>query len=163
MKISKHGLSGILGLLCVEQDVGNLKKIDFQELWVPVRRTRRRKSQKLQFLEVPTDVVAAAQLRRHQAINVQQMMVAVLRARRLEAGINGPGDAEMTDRGSDFGVKRGTRITKMVVPPILNICVWNHSIMVWTLVPPSQAMGSKVGYGFLCAQGCSPRTAVKSE
>ena len=34
------------------------------------------------------------------------MMVAVLRARQLLAGINGPGDAEMEDRGSDIGEER---------------------------------------------------------
>ena len=71
-----------------------------------MRRTRRQKSQKLHFLEVPTDIVAVAQLRRHQAIGVQQTMVAVQRARQLEAGINGPGDAEMANRGSDIGEER---------------------------------------------------------
>ena len=71
-----------------------------------MRRTRRRKSQKLHFLEVPTDIVAAAQLPRHQAINAQQTIVAVLRARQLEAWINGPRDAEMADRGSDIGEER---------------------------------------------------------
>ena len=60
----------------------------------------------MHFLEVSTDIVAAAQLRRHQAIDVQQMMVAVLRARQLEAGINGLGDAGMADRGSDIGEER---------------------------------------------------------
>ena len=95
-----------MGLLCAKQGVGNLNKWTFRNSGTPVRRTRRRKSQKLHFLEVSTDIVAAAQLRRHQAINVQQMMVAVLRARQLLAGINGPGDAEMEDRGSDIGEER---------------------------------------------------------
>ena len=66
-EISKNTLSGILGLLCAEQDVENLKNMYFQELWdscaqdktseiatnptsgnygTPVRRTKRQKSQK---------------------------------------------------------------------------------------------------------------------
>ena len=40
---SKNGLSGILGLLCEEQNVGNLKKWTFRISGTPVRRTRRRK------------------------------------------------------------------------------------------------------------------------
>ena len=32
-EISKNGLAGILGLLCAEQNVRNLKNIDFQEFW----------------------------------------------------------------------------------------------------------------------------------
>ena len=32
-EISKNALSAILGLLCAEQDVGNLKQKYFQELW----------------------------------------------------------------------------------------------------------------------------------
>ena len=67
----KNARSGNLGLLCAEQDVGNLKRctsrnsgtpvhrtrrrksqnMDFQEFWTPVRRTRRRKPQKLHCLE----------------------------------------------------------------------------------------------------------------
>ena len=45
-EISKNALSGILGLLCAEQDVGNLKKWTFRNSGAPVRRTRRLKSQK---------------------------------------------------------------------------------------------------------------------
>ena len=44
--LKKHALSGILGLLCAEQDVGNLKKCTSKNSGTPVRRTRRRKSQK---------------------------------------------------------------------------------------------------------------------
>ena len=51
-EISKHGLSGILGLLCAEQDVGDLKKCTFRNSGTPVRRTRRRKSQKMHFQEL---------------------------------------------------------------------------------------------------------------
>ena len=43
----KNGLSGILGLLCAEQDVGNLNKCAFRNSGTPVRRTRRRKSPKM--------------------------------------------------------------------------------------------------------------------
>ena len=50
-EISKSRLSGILGLLCAEQDVGNLKKCTFRSSGTPVRRTRRRKSQKMHFQE----------------------------------------------------------------------------------------------------------------
>ena len=38
--------SVILGLLCAEQEVGNLKKCTFSNYGTPVGRTRRRKSQK---------------------------------------------------------------------------------------------------------------------
>ena len=48
-EISKNALSGILGLLGAEQDVGNLKKCTFRASGTPVRRTRRRKSQKMHF------------------------------------------------------------------------------------------------------------------
>ena len=43
-EISKDGLSLILGLLCAEQDVGNLKKCTFTNSGTSVRRTRLRKS-----------------------------------------------------------------------------------------------------------------------
>ena len=46
-EISKTALSGILGLLCAEQNVGNLKKCSFMNSGTPVRRTRRRKSQEM--------------------------------------------------------------------------------------------------------------------
>ena len=41
-EISKHGLSGILGLLCAEQDGGSLNKCTFRKSGPPVRRTKRR-------------------------------------------------------------------------------------------------------------------------
>ena len=44
-EISKIALSGILGLLGAEQDVGNLKKCTFRNSGTSVRRTRRQKSQ----------------------------------------------------------------------------------------------------------------------
>ena len=47
----KNALSGILGLLCAEEDVGNLKKWTFRISGTPVRRTRRRKSQEIDFQE----------------------------------------------------------------------------------------------------------------
>ena len=50
-EISKTALSGIQGLLCEEQSVGNLKKWTFRDSRTPVRRTRRRKSQQLHFQE----------------------------------------------------------------------------------------------------------------
>ena len=50
-EISKIALSRILGLLCTEQDVGNFKKCTFKYFGTPVRRTRRRKSQKIHFQE----------------------------------------------------------------------------------------------------------------
>ena len=45
-EISKNELSGILGLLCAEQNVGNLKHCTFRNSGTPVRRTKRRKSQR---------------------------------------------------------------------------------------------------------------------
>ena len=48
-EISKNQLPEILGLLCAEQDVGNLKKCIFWNSGTPVRRTRRRKSQNMHF------------------------------------------------------------------------------------------------------------------
>ena len=45
-EISKNALSGFLGLLCAEQNVGNLKSWTFKNSGIPVRRTRRRQSQK---------------------------------------------------------------------------------------------------------------------
>ena len=44
-EISKNGLSGIRGLLCAEQNVGNIKKMTFRNYGSPVRRTRRRTCQ----------------------------------------------------------------------------------------------------------------------
>ena len=72
------------------------------------------------------------------------MMVAVLRARQLLAGINGPGDAEIADRGSDIGEERDPHNEDGCTPDTEDL-LWNLSMMIWTLVPPSQAMGSKVG------------------
>ena len=40
-----------MGLLCAEQDVGNINKCTFRNSGTPVRRTRRRKSQKVHFQE----------------------------------------------------------------------------------------------------------------
>ena len=50
-EISKNARSGILGLLGAEQDVGNLKKCTFRNSVTPVRRTRRRKPQRMHFQE----------------------------------------------------------------------------------------------------------------
>ena len=50
-EMTKIGLSRILGLLCAEQDVGNLKKYIFKKSGTPVRTTRRRKYQNIHFLE----------------------------------------------------------------------------------------------------------------
>ena len=47
LKISKIALSRIMGLLCAEQDVGNFKKCTYKNSRTPVRKTRRRKSQKM--------------------------------------------------------------------------------------------------------------------
>ena len=49
--IWKHAISGILGLLCAEQNVGNLKKCTFRNSGTPVRRAKRRKSQEMDFQE----------------------------------------------------------------------------------------------------------------
>ena len=46
-EISKIALSGIMGLLCAEQNVRNLEKNTCRNSGTPVRRTERRKSQKL--------------------------------------------------------------------------------------------------------------------
>ena len=45
-EISKNALSGMLGRLCAEQKIGNMKKNTFRNYGTPVRRTRRQKSQK---------------------------------------------------------------------------------------------------------------------
>ena len=45
----ENGFSRILGLLCAEQHVGNLKKWTFGKSWIPVRRTERRTSQNNDF------------------------------------------------------------------------------------------------------------------
>ena len=50
-KSKKTALSGILGPLCAQQNVRNLKKWIFRNCGTPVRRTRPRKSQKMQFQE----------------------------------------------------------------------------------------------------------------
>ena len=50
-EISTDTLSRILGLLCAEQNVRNLKKRTLRNSGTPVRRTRRRKSQQLHFQE----------------------------------------------------------------------------------------------------------------
>ena len=50
-EISKNALSGIMGLVCAEHDVGNLKKCTFCNSGTPVRRAERRKSQKLHIQE----------------------------------------------------------------------------------------------------------------
>ena len=48
---SKHALSESLGAWFAEQNVGNFKKCTFSNSGTPVRRTRRRKSQKMHFQE----------------------------------------------------------------------------------------------------------------
>ena len=50
--ISNNALSEILGLLCAEQNVGNLKNYTFRNSGTPVRRTRRRKYKKMNFHEL---------------------------------------------------------------------------------------------------------------
>ena len=50
-EISAIVLSDILGLLCAEQHVGNFKMCTFKNSGTPVRRTKRRKSQKMDFPE----------------------------------------------------------------------------------------------------------------
>ena len=48
-EISKNTLFEIIGLQCAEQNVGHLKTWTFMNAGTPVRRTKRRKSQKLHF------------------------------------------------------------------------------------------------------------------
>ena len=50
-KFQKNALSEIMGLLCVEQNVRNIEKCTFRYSGTPVRRTRRRRSQKMHFRE----------------------------------------------------------------------------------------------------------------
>ena len=50
-EISNNGFSGILGLLCAEEDVGNLRKCTFKNSGTPARRTHRRTSKKMTFQE----------------------------------------------------------------------------------------------------------------
>ena len=49
--LNKNARSGIMGLLCAEQNVGNLRKWTFGNSGAPVRRTKGRKSQKMDFQE----------------------------------------------------------------------------------------------------------------
>ena len=51
-EISKIALPIILGLLCAEQNVGNLENCTSKHDGTPVRRTRRRKSQKMDVQEL---------------------------------------------------------------------------------------------------------------
>ena len=51
MEISNNTLVGILGLLCAEQNVGNLNNCTFRNSGTPVRRAKRRKSKQIQFQE----------------------------------------------------------------------------------------------------------------
>ena len=44
-EISNNALLGIMGLLCAERNVGNLKNCTFRNDGAPVRRAKRRKSQ----------------------------------------------------------------------------------------------------------------------
>ena len=53
---SKNGNSGIMRLLCAEQDVGNIKKSTSGNSRTPVRRTKRQKSQKSTFRNSGTPV-----------------------------------------------------------------------------------------------------------
>ena len=46
-KTQQNALSNIMGLLCAEQNVGNLNKCTFKDSGTPVRRTQRRNSLKL--------------------------------------------------------------------------------------------------------------------
>ena len=48
-EISKNELSGILGLLCAEQDIGNLKHCTLRKSGTPARIIQRRKSPTLHF------------------------------------------------------------------------------------------------------------------
>ena len=50
-EISKHALSGILVLLCAEQNVGKLNKLTSKNSGTPVRRTKPRKSKQMHFQE----------------------------------------------------------------------------------------------------------------
>ena len=49
---SKHELSRIMGLMCAEQDVGNLKNCPSHNSGTPGRRTRRRKSKNMHVQEL---------------------------------------------------------------------------------------------------------------
>ena len=51
-EIPKNAPSGILVLLCAEQNVGSLKNCTFRISGTPVRRTRRRNSQNMHFQEL---------------------------------------------------------------------------------------------------------------
>ena len=51
-EISTNALSRILGLLCADQNVGNLNKCTFRNSGTPVRRTKRRTSQQMRFQEL---------------------------------------------------------------------------------------------------------------
>ena len=50
-EISTNALPEPMGLLCAEQNVGNIKHRTFRNSWTPVRRTKLRKSQTVVFQE----------------------------------------------------------------------------------------------------------------
>ena len=51
LEISKDAFSGILGLLCAEQNVRNLKKMRFQEFWDSCAQNKTLEIPKLNFQE----------------------------------------------------------------------------------------------------------------
>ena len=71
-EISKSGCSGFQGLLCAEQDVGNLKKWTFRNYGTPVRRTRRRKFQKWTF-RISGSPVRRTRRRKSEKIDCQEV------------------------------------------------------------------------------------------
>ena len=48
-EISQNALSGIMGLLCAEQNAGNLKTCSFRNSGTPVRRTKRQTYKQMHF------------------------------------------------------------------------------------------------------------------
>ena len=54
LEISKNALPRILGLLCAEQNVGNIPNLAFKNPGTPVRRTQRQNSQKMHFQKLWT-------------------------------------------------------------------------------------------------------------
>ena len=70
---SKNEFSGILGLLCAEQNAGNLKKYTFRNSGTPVRRTERRKSHKNELSGIVELLCAEQAVKKSQTMHFQEL------------------------------------------------------------------------------------------
>ena len=119
-EISKTALSRILGLLCAEQDVGDLKKWTLGNSGTPVRRTKRRKSKQMDFQEFWD---SCAQNRTSEMSNNVLSELMGLLCSEKNVGNRG----KRTFRNSGMPVSRTTRrkYQKMHLQNILDSCTQN--------------------------------------